>query len=364
MSSTWGNSFKISIFGESHSSAIGVCIDGLPSGFKLDMEKLIKFTQRRAPGKNKMSTSRKEADAPNIISGLVNGVTTGTPLACIIENTNTRSADYNNLQSAARPGHADFTGFVRYSGFNDIRGGGHFSGRLTAPLVFAGGIAKQILSQHGIECSCHISEIAGIKDNAFDPINIPPELISSLEEKMPPVINDSASVKMQEAIENARLNCDSVGGVIECAVTGVPAGVGSPMFDGIENRIASVVFAIPAVKGIEFGNGFESARLHGSQNNDEFTVNNKHISTITNNHGGILGGISSGMPIVFRTAFKPTPSIAKTQNTVDFVNMQNVKLNITGRHDPCIVPRAAVCVEAAAAIAVLDVMLSEGKIPL
>ncbi len=364
MSSTWGNSLKISIFGQSHSPAIGVSMDGLPSGFKIDTQKLIAFMQRRAPGKNKMSTSRKEADMPNIISGIYEDTTTGTPLAAIIENTNTRSGDYNNLKTVARPGHADFTGFVRYSGFNDIRGGGHFSGRLTAPLVFAGGIAKQILSSYGIECGAHVYEIAGIKDTPFDPVNVPTELMKTVAEKMPPVIDDTASEAMQNAIEAARLDCDSVGGVIECAVTGVEAGIGSPMFDGIENRIASIVFGIPAVKGIEFGNGFESAKLKGSQNNDEFICRDGKISTVTNNHGGILGGISSGMPIIFRAAIKPTPSIAKTQNTVDFKKAENTTLNIVGRHDPCIVPRAAVCIEAAAALAVLDIMLSEGKIKL
>lgn len=362
MSSTWGRSFKISIFGESHSEAIGVCIDSPPAGFKIDTDKLSRFMKRRAPGQNKMSTQRKEADMPNIVSGLINSVTTGTPLACTIENTNTHSKDYDKMQSVARPGHADFTGFVRYSGFNDIRGGGHFSGRLTAPLVFAGGIAKQILAANNIECICHVSEIAGVKDTPFDPLNIPTELMRELEEKMPPVIDDKASHLMQCRIEGARATSDSVGGVIECAVTGVPAGVGSPMFDGIENRIASLVFGIPAVKGIEFGNGFESARLKGSENNDPFTVKDGKISTVTNNHGGILGGISSGMPIIFRTAIKPTPSIYKLQDTVDFKRMENTLLRIEGRHDPCIVPRAAVCVEAAAAIAVLDAMMSEGKI--
>lgn len=326
MSSTYGNNVKISIFGQSHSEAIGVTIDGLPAGFPIDMGKLQVFMNRRAPGQSKYTTPRKEADMPAFLSGLVGNVTCGAPLTAVIRNTNTRSADYDNIRDIPRPGHADFTAHVKYGGFEDVSGGGHFSGRLTAPLCIAGGIIKQLLESRGIEIAAFIREIGG---NGEDPFS---------------------------AIEEASRRGDSVGGIIECTVSGLPAGIGEPMFEGLENKIAQAVFAVPAVKGIEFGRGFEAARLCGSENNDEFYFDGDEVKTRTNNHGGILGGISSGMPVVFRAAIKPTPSISIEQNSISYSGKENAVLSVKGRHDPCIVPRAVPCIEAAAAIAIYDLM--------
>lgn len=364
MSSSWGNAFQISLFGESHGAGIGVVIDGMPAGLKIDFDALDAFMKRRAPGRDKTSTPRKESDRPEILSGVHNGITTGVPLAAFIRNNNTRSGDYSELSAVARPGHADYTGFVRYGGFNDVRGGGHFSARLTAPLVFAGGIAKQLLASQSIFVGAHIARAAGIDDARFADVALDQNTLLQAENSDFPVLDAKAGAQMRDAIESARLAQDSVGGIVECAVIGVPAGVGSPMFDGIENRIASIVFGIPAVKGIEFGAGFSAADLRGSENNDAFIVNDGAISTKTNRHGGILGGISSGMPIVFRAAFKPTPSIAQPQKTVDFRKNAPAELSIKGRHDPCVVVRAVPVVEAAAAIAVVDLLRCEGKLQL
>lgn len=362
MSSNWGKNLKISIFGESHGEGIGVVIDGLPCGETIDMDELLAFMKRRAPGAHRASTPRRETDAPTILSGYWRQHTTGTPLAAVIRNNDTHSADYSNIATVARPGHADFTGYVRYGGFNDIRGGGHFSGRLTAPLTFAGGVAKQILSRREITVGAHIYSAAGISDTPFDPVTVTGELLREVGAKPFPTISQKAGEKMSDAIEAARLELDSVGGVVECAVTGFPAGIGSPMFDGLENVIASLMFGIPAVKGIEFGLGFEASSLKGSQNNDSFVLHDGKIQTKTNNHGGILGGISSGMPIILRVAFKPTPSISQMQHSVDFVNMTQEELTIHGRHDPCVVVRAVPVVEAAVALALLESMLGQGKI--
>ncbi|MDO5124866.1 MAG: chorismate synthase [Ruminococcus sp.] len=358
MSSTWNNNITFSVFGESHGPAIGVCIDNVPPGETLDMDKLMQFMARRAPKKDKTSTQRREKDMPQIMSGFFNGKTTGTPLCALIQNTDQHSQDYSNLSKLARPGHADYTGALRYRGFNDQRGGGHFSGRLTAPLCFAGAVAGQILEKRGIYIGAHISEIHKIKDDSFDPIRTSRDDIISLSEKEFPTISDAKGRRMVADIEKARMNQDSVGGVIECIAINVPAGIGSPIFDGLENSIAQLIFGIPAVKGLEFGAGFNSAKMLGSENNDEFYVNeNGHVVTRTNFHGGILGGISSGMPITLRVAFKPTPSISRPQQTVDYSAMKNETLVIKGRHDPCVVPRAVPCVEAAVNIAVLNHML-------
>ena len=327
MSSTYGKNLKIAIFGQSHSEAIGVTMDGLPAGFSIDMDELQSFMNRRAPGRDKYSTPRKEADKPDFISGLVGNVTCGAPLTAIIKNTNTRSSDYDNIRDIPRPGHADFTAHVKYGGFADVSGGGHFSGRLTAPLCIAGGIVKQILAESGITVDAVIKEIGG---NSEDPYR---------------------------AIEEARGRGDSVGGIIECTVNGLPAGIGNPMFDGVENNIAKAVFAIPAVKGIEFGRGFDAGRICGSENNDEFYYEGEQVRTRTNNHGGILGGITSGMPVVFRVAIKPTPSISIQQNSISYSRGEDDILRVRGRHDPCIVPRAVPCVEAACAIALYDLIL-------
>lgn len=326
MASTYGNNIKLAIFGQSHSEAIGVTIDGLPAGFTIDMEKLQAFMNRRAPGQSKYTTPRKEADKPEFLSGLSGNTTCGAPLTAIIRNTNTKSADYDNLRDIPRPGHADFTAHVKYGGFEDVSGGGHFSGRLTAPLCIAGGIMLQMLEEKGIKICGEIMEIGG---NAEDPF---------------------------AAIEEAAARGDSVGGIIKCTVTGMPAGIGEPMFDGLENKIAQAVFAIPAVKGIEFGRGFEAAKICGSENNDAFYYDGETVKTRTNNHGGILGGISSGMPVVFQVAIKPTPSISIEQSSISYSQGENAVLSVKGRHDPCIVPRAVPCLEAAAAIAIYDLM--------
>lgn len=326
MSSTFGNNIKVSIFGESHSEAIGVNIDGLPAGLPIDMDELQTFMDRRAPGRSRYATPRKEADKPEFLCGIKDGVTCGTPVTAIIRNNNTRSSDYDDIKDIPRPGHADFAAHVKYGGAEDKRGGGHFSGRLTAPLCIAGGIFKQILAKDGIEISARILEIGGNEEDPYD------------------------------AIEAAMKDGDSVGGIIECEITGLQAGIGEPMFDGIENAVAKAVFSIPAVKGIEFGRGFDAARIRGSENNDEFYYDGETVKTRTNNHGGILGGISSGMPVVFRVAVKPTPSIAIEQNSISYATGKNVKLAVKGRHDPCIVPRAVPCVEAAAALALYDLM--------
>ncbi len=358
MSSIWTNRISISIFGESHGPAIGVVIDNLPAGEYINVEELGRFMARRAPKKDGTTTSRSEKDMPQILSGVHNERTTGTPLCAFIQNTDTHSGDYSNISRLARPGHADYTGALRYKGFNDVRGGGHFSGRLTAPLCFAGAVCSQILERRGIYVGAHILSIHDTRDSEFDHVKVSREDILDVRYKEFPVINDRKGKIMFEDIQKARLGCESLGGIIECAAINVPAGIGSPIFDGLENSIAQLIFGIPAVKGLEFGAGFMTAKMVGSQNNDEFYVDDfGHVKTKTNNHGGILGGISSGMPITLNVAIKPTPSIAKPQATVDYSNMSNEVLEIKGRHDPCIVPRAVPCVEAAVSLAILSHML-------
>lgn len=353
MSSSIGENLRLTIFGQSHSPAVGMTLEGVPAGENLDFDALAAFLRRRAPGQNAWSTARKEADAPEFLSGLVGNTTCGTPLTAIIRNTDTRSKDYSALKITPRPGHADFTAEVKYHGFQDFAGGGHFSGRLTAPLCIAGGICLQILKREGITVISRIAAIGGIQDEG--------ELLSSTAGKNFPTVSDMQGEKMRALIAEARAEEDSVGGVVECAVLGLPAGLGDPMFDGMENRIAAIVFGIPAVKGLEFGAGFASAALRGSENNDAFALRDGKIVTETNRCGGILGGITNGMPLVFRAAFKPTPSIAQSQRTVNLQTMEEENLNIVGRHDPCIVPRAVPVVESAAAIAVYDALLGRRK---
>lgn len=351
MSCNFGEKVKITIFGQSHSEAIGVVIDGLPAGKKLDTEKINDFMARRAPGRNNISTTRKEADIPEIISGVVDGVTCGAPLCAVIKNGDTRSKDYENLRNVPRPAHSDFAAFFKHNGFNDIRGGGNFSGRMTAPLCFAGAVCMQFLQDDGIEIGAHIERIAGVSDKRFDSVNVD---FDSVKGKAFPVIDDAKGEEMIKKIEEAKHEADSVGGVIECAVTGLPAGLGEPMFDGAENVISQAVFAVPAVKGIEFGSGFDGADLKGSENNDAFSCVDGKIVTDTNNHGGILGGITSGMPLIFRVAMKPTPSIGKVQKSVNLITREEEEVCVHGRHDPCVVPRAVPCIEAAAAIAIMN----------
>ena len=362
MGSVFGNKVKISVFGESHGTGIGVVIDGLPSGEHIDIDELYAQMSRRAPGGDKTATPRKEADKPQILSGMIGDVTTGAPLAAVIYNTNTRSQDYGNVMANPRPSHADYTGYVRYGGFNDIRGGGHFSGRLTAPLVFAGAVCRQILEKRGVKIAAHISSVGDIEDERFNAVDISDELMDRLSKTVFGLIDESKEKTMRELIEECRLSQDSVGGTIECAVTGMPVGAGSPMFDGVENAVSSIIFGIPAVKGIEFGSGFEGSRLRGSQNNDEFYYDGGKVKTRTNHHGGILGGITSGMPIIFRVAVKPTPSISQKQNTVDLNEKKDSVLEIHGRHDPCIVVRAVPVVEAAAALAMINILSEVHKL--
>lgn len=360
MSSQIGNKLKVSVFGESHGKGIGAVIDGFPSGVSIDMERLYRFMDRRRPGKDKTSTARKETDTPQVLSGILDDTTCGTPVAAVIKNSDQHSSDYKNVAHEARPGHADYTGYVRYKGFNDVRGGGHFSGRLTAPLVFAGGLCLQYLEQNGIYIGAHIASIAGVTDEGFDPCERSAEAILEPGQSAFPVIRKEAEQEMRDVIEEARLAGDSVGGVVEVAVVGLPAGVGSPMFDTVEGRLAYGFYGIPAVKGVEFGAGFRAAEMHGSENNDEFYKDGDWVRTRTNNHGGVLGGITSGMPVIARVAFKPTPSISKPQNTIDYVTQTETVMQIKGRHDPCVVIRAVPVVEAVTAIVVMDLLLEEG----
>lgn len=356
MSSEFGKLLRVSVFGQSHGKAIGVNIDGLPAGEAIDLDELNAFLDRRKPGKSPLSTTRKEADAPIFLSGLENGVTCGFPLCAIIENGDQHSSDYSELADKPRPSHADYTAAVKWGGHADMRGGGHFSGRLTAPLCIAGGVAKQILARRGVYVGAHLASV-GTEDDAAFPLRPTKELFDALAAKPFPVLDDQAGARMQALILEARQNLDSVGGVIECAAIGLPAGLGDPMFDGIENRLAAALFGIPAVKGVEFGLGFGSSRLHGSENNDPFTVEDGRIVTETNRAGGILGGITTGMPVTLRAAIKPTASISQSQRTVSLSAGQPADLVIKGRHDPCIAHRAVPVVEAVTATVLLDLLL-------
>lgn len=353
MSSNYGDNLKLSIFGQSHGPAIGMTLDGIPAGLPVDLDQLQAFLNRRAPGQNDWSTPRREEDKPEFLAGIHEGFTCGSPIAAVIRNKNTRSGDYANLKDCPRPGHADYTAQVKYGGFQDAAGGGHFSGRLTAPLCIAGGLCIQWLESRGIRIAGHITRIGSATDARFNPVNPEIDLIRPNFS----VLSENAEGNMKAVIDDARAHSDSVGGIIECAVTGLPAGLGEPMFGGMESKIAQIVYGIPAVKGIEFGAGFDCASAWGSENNDCYRAADSGICTQTNHAGGILGGISNGMPLLFRVAIKPTPSIGRTQNTVSLSSGESVQLNIKGRHDPCIVPRAVPVIEAAAAIAIYDLIL-------
>lgn len=336
---------------------MGAVIDGIPAGTVIDTEALARFMARRAPGSGPLSTPRRESDLPEIVSGTADGVCCGAPLCIIIKNTDARSADYERIRSVPRPSHADYPAYVKYGGHNDIRGGGQFSGRLTAPFCAAGGIALQLLEKRGIRVFSHILSVGGIKDEPFDPVSPDTERLGALAGLRLAVLDPAAGERMAAEIKAAHADGDSVGGIVECMVTGLPAGVGEPIYDSLESRIASLVFSIPAVKGVEFGSGFAGSALRGSRNNDPYRVLDGRIVTSSNNSGGICGGISTGMPVLFRAAFKPTPSISRPQDSVLLEEMKDETLEITGRHDPCIVPRALPAVEAAAAMAVLDLMI-------
>lgn len=354
MNSTWGKNIRLSVFGESHGACIGVVVDGFPAGIKLDMLEINRHMARRAPGRAKYSTPRSEADVPEIVSGVHNGYSTGAPICCLIQNTNTRSSDYNELKRVMRPGHSDYPAFIKYKGYNDVRGGGHFSGRLTAPLVFAGSICRQYLMEKGILSLAHIYMINGVYDTPFQTVK--PTNYGNLTKKPFCVIDDAQGERMIEKIEAARMAQDSVGGIIEGMLCGLPAGMGNPMFEGIEGVLAGMLFSIPAVKGVEFGAGFASAEMTGSMCNDPY-VYDGGVKTLTNHSGGIAGGITNGMPISYKVAFKPTPTISKPQQTIDIDKMENVELSAHGRHDPCILPRAVVVVESVAAIVAADLIL-------
>ncbi len=357
MSFEYCNNLKFTIFGQSHSPAIGGVLDGLPCGYVIDQTALQEFCDRRR-AIDELSTARRERDEVNFLSGFFNGKTCGSPIAFAIANGDVRSQDYEKLVQTPRPSHADYTASVKYSGFADYRGGGHFSGRLTAPLTVIGGIAKQILSEFGVKIGAHLYSVKNQKDKPFDLSN--PE-IKEFKFGEFPTLDETAAKEMQKIILSAKNDGDSVGGIIECAVTGISVGLGSPNFDGMENIISRLVFAVPAVKGIEFGNGFFAATLFGSENNDVFVKNDGKVITATNNSGGINGGITNGMPIVFRVAMKPTPSINKEQATLNVTTGEVQNLVVGGRHDPCVAVRAVPVIESIAAIAVLDMIIESKK---
>ncbi len=358
MGSTWGNQLKISIFGESHGNGIGAVIDGFPAGLACDFDFIERELERRAPGLSLLTTSRREADKPVILSGVYDGTTTGAPICIMIMNTDTRSRDYENLKTVPRPSHSDYTGQMRYRGCNDVRGGGHFSGRLTAPLVFAGALCKYYLRKnHNVEIGSHLYRVGGVADLPFDPVNTDRELLKRLQQETLPLLDHEAEEKIRETVETARKELDSIGGVIECAVTGMSAGIGSPIFQNVESRIASILYSVPAVKGVEFGSGFALSGMRGSEANDCYVNDNGMIRTRTNHNGGVSGGITTGMPVIVRAAIKPTPSIGKEQKTVNLNTGAEEQLQIHGRHDPCIAMRAPVVVEAAVAVAVMDLYL-------
>ena len=362
MRGSFGNHFRLTIFGESHGGAIGMVIDGIPAGTVIREEDIARHMARRAPGNDPTATARREPDRVRIVSGLFEGRATGAPLCGLIENTNTRSGDYAQLRARMRPGHADYAGSVKYAGFNDPRGGGHFSGRITAPLVFAGSIARALLAQRGIAIGAHIAAIEQVQDTPFDPVQVDAATLERLQESRFPLLNPGCEAAMRARVAEARADCDSVGGVIECAAVGVPAGIGSPFFGSVESVVSQLLFSIPAVKSVEFGDAAWMARMRGSQTNDAMTfTGDARVACLTNHNGGVTGGITNGMPVVFRVCVKPTPSIGRAQQTVDLTTGENTTLTITGRHDPCIVPRAVVVVESALAIALCELMMDDAS---
>jgi chorismate synthase len=358
MSCELGTTLKVRVFGESHGPAVGMVLSGLPAGEAVDTAQLQRFLDRRAPGRSPLATARREADAPRFLSGLRDGVTCGSPLCAVIENCDQHSGDYDELRDKPRPGHADYTAWVKWHGQADMRGGGPFSGRLTAPLCVAGGIALQLLARRGVFVGAHLAAVGPEHDDPF-PLLPTPELFAAAAARPLPVLDPDAGERMRAVIESAAAAADSVGGVIECAATGVPAGLGGPLFDGVEGRLAAALFGIPAVKGVEFGGGFASAALRGSENNDPFAVEAGQVVTRTNRAGGILGGITDGMPLTVRLAVKPTPSIGRPQQTVRLSRMESEELIVRGRHDPCVALRAVPVAEAVTALVILDLILEE-----
>ena len=358
---TLGHKLRVTVFGQSHAPAIGCVVEGLPAGFAPDGERLAAFMARRAPGRTAWSTPRREDDVPEILSGLVEGRTCGAPVCAVIYNGDQRSKDYEGLRRTPRPSHADYTAWVKYGEHYDIRGGGQFSGRLTAPLCFAGGLALQLLEERRIVVAAHIGQIGGVYDETPDFAAVGRVELAALLARPFPVFREDAGIAMRQEIEDARMETDSVGGVIRCFALGLPAGIGEPMFEGVENRLAAALFGIPAVRGVSFGDGFAAAGMRGSQHNDPFMTDGKTVSTRTNHAGGVLGGITTGMPLVVNVAVKPTASIPRAQDTVDLKTMTNTTLTVHGRHDPCIVPRAVPVVEAVTALTLLDMMLEDER---
>lgn len=356
MSKFFGERIELEIYGGSHERLIGVKIEGIEAGTPVDTEELALFMARRAPGNNALGTARVEGDAVEFISGVLDGVCTGEQIHAVIRSTNQRTSDYSRFADTPRPSHADYVAKMKYGDSVNMSGGGPFSGRMTAPLCIAGGIALQILKRRGIEIGAHLFSVADVYDTPFDPICVSKDQLDALKSKNPATIDDAAGALMAERILKAKADGDSVGARIECAVTGMPVGLGGPLFDGLESRISALAFAVPAVKGIEFGEGFASADRLGSEHNDPFDVKDGAVVTVTNNSGGIQGGISNGMPMIFRVAMKPTPSISKLQQTVSLSRMERATVSIGGRHDPCVAVRAVPVIEAVAAIAVLDAM--------
>ena len=362
MSSNIGKYISLQIFGESHGKAIGAVIDGLPAGIELDFDKIAEQMARRAPGKDKTATPRKEDDIPEILSGMKDSVTTGAPLCAVIYNTNTRSSDYSEFEAMPRPSHADYPASIHFDGNNDLSGSGHFSGRLTAPMTFAGAVCRQILEKHGITVGGHVYSIGGVGDTAFDPVNVDAEQLNGLNTLAFPTVDKAAEDKMREKIEAARMDCNSIGGTVEIAVLGLPAGCGDIMFGSIEGRISEALFGVPAVKGIEFGAGFSFDKMLGSEANDRYVNKDGKIATVNNNNGGILGGLSNGMPIIFRAVLKPTPSISKAQETLNLNTMETETLSIKGRHDPCVVVRGLAAIENLVCFVICDILKGNGII--
>lgn len=360
MSYSFGKNFKVTLFGQSHSGDLGIVIDGISAGYKINKDLIRKNLERRRPGKNKFSTARKEDDDFKIVSGEVDDITCGAPICAIIENKDQKSRDYDNLKDRPRPSHADYPAYVKFKGFNDIRGGGQFSGRMTAPIVIAGSIAEDLLLNRGIKIYSRIKSIGQASDIDINLNKIGEEKLYDLKNGDFPVFDNEVRERMQEEILRAKEVGDSLGGIVETFILNMPVGIGEPFFDSIESVISHAVFSVPGIRGIEFGSGFEAAKMNGSSHNDEYHYENGEVKTRTNNHGGIIGGLSSGMPIIFRTAVKPTSSIAKTQNTISLKDKKNVNLKIIGRHDPSIVPRALVAIEMITALAILDLVM-EGE---
>ena len=361
MSGIFGLNIKMSIYGESHGKAIGVVLDGLPPGLALDEEAISREMARRAPGQSALTTARKEKDAVEIQSGFFNGYTTGTPLCARIANSDQHSKDYSILKDKMRPGHGDYAGYVRYQGYNDYRGGGHFSARLTAPLVFAGAVAKQALAQYGITVGAHILRIHDITEPGFNPLGESEATLKAIDAKSFPVINDNIGEQMQNCILTAKGVLNSVGGVIELMAINLPAGLGAPYFDSVESRLSQILFSVPAVKGIEFGEGFGFAQLTGAEANDQMHYEEGKVRCYTNHTGGITGGLTNGMPLVFRVAMKPTPSISREQKTVSLAEQSDTTLTVVGRHDPCIVQRAVPVIEAVTAWTLWDLLIEAKK---